>query len=70
MFHLQVEIHLVRNEWLLSETVDGHSFHGSIAIQGGPLLVINGVITHRNWPYQWVTEVITPISGLLTPRKW
>ena len=36
-----------------------------IYIQGGPLLVINGVINPYKWPYKWVTGVITPISGVI-----
>ena len=40
-------------------------------VQGGPLPVINGVITPYKWPYKWVTGVvITPfITGKGPPCK-
>ena len=28
----------------------------------GPLGIVDGVITPYNWPYQWATGAITPIS--------
>ena len=36
-------------------------------LQGGPLLVINRVITTKNWPCRWVTAFTTPISGVVSP---
>ena len=39
-----------------------------VSTQGGPLLVINGVITNITpiWPHKGVTGVITPISGVIS----
>ena len=35
--------------------------------QGGPLLVINGVVTTQKWLYKWVTGIITTHkSGVIT----
>ena len=33
-----------------------------------PILVVNGVISYNpyKWPYEWVTEVIIPTSGVIT----
>ena len=36
-------------------------------LQGGPPLLINGVITSRNWPYKWATGVWTLLFGLIHP---
>ena len=35
-------------------------------LQGGPLLVINEVITPIKWPYKWITGVITLLIGVVT----
>ena len=36
--------------------------------QGGPLPVISGVVSPINeWPYKWVTGVITLLIGVITP---
>ncbi len=55
--------------WLSSPCAawKGWPFWNPICLQGGPLLVINGAITPHKWPYNWVTEVINPISGVITP---
>ena len=41
---------------------------GGKLVQGGPLVVINGVITTIKWPYKWITGVywsyFTPTNGV------